>query len=192
MKNKLEFVLVLQTKLLLASVLSSRMASLQIWHPQERFWLCVCDSLFKDKVFLFARSNVRVILQHASHVFVMSLKPPLFLWSRLFPSLNRGLKENIKLVRTNRNLKGQNGQDIKNKPRSKDAGLDVCPAFIHLTPFTAHIPASNQARRLPLPWKPPLGINGQHRNLQWTVIYELNVFPRAGCNSVSWGSGSLT
>lgn len=131
MKNKLEFVLVLQTKLLLASVLSSRMASLQIWHPQERFWLCVCDSLFKDKVFLFARSNVRVILQHASHVFVMSLKPPLFLWSRLFPSLNRGLKENIKLVRTNRNLKGQNGQDIKNKPRSKDAGLDVCPAFIH-------------------------------------------------------------
>lgn len=48
------------------------------------------------KCSLFAGSNVRVVLQHSSHVFIVSLKPALFLRGRLFPSLNRGLKGKVK------------------------------------------------------------------------------------------------
>ena len=39
---------------------------------------------------LLARSNIRVVLQHPGQVLIVSLKPSLFLWGRLFPSLNWG------------------------------------------------------------------------------------------------------
>ena len=42
---------------------------------------------------LLARSDIRVVLQHPSQVLIVSLKPSLFLWGRLFPSLNWGLQE---------------------------------------------------------------------------------------------------
>lgn len=127
------------------------------------------------KCSLFAGSHIRVVLQHSSHVFIVSLKPALFLRGRLFPSLNRGLQGKVKTetVAPQRDDVAGCTKDAR-KPAAERCGVCDLLSCSVARPHTHQSPARSQPQGGPVlsvtTCVPPSGINGLAQQLTRTIL----------------------